>query len=80
MARLVNELCVKLGFCLPPEAIERLVQHSPATVDAFTDDVLRREGMDPLTADSHLRSQIRSVVAKHMNEPDGRGDSAARYR
>ena len=55
--RLLNEPCVKLGFCLPPEDSERLILSPPPTVDAFTDDVLRSECIDPLTTSTDLRKQ-----------------------
>ena len=37
---LLEELCVVLGFCLPPEANVRLMHEPPTDVDAFTDAVI----------------------------------------
>jgi predicted RNA-binding Zn-ribbon protein involved in translation (DUF1610 family) len=59
---LLDELCVTLGFCLPPDAQEELKSNPPGDVDAFTDAVIRAEGMDPGLIDSALRRQIRELV------------------
>ncbi len=37
---LLEELCVVLGFCLPPDANVRLMHEPPTDVDAFTDAVI----------------------------------------
>ena len=44
---LLYELCVDLGFCLPPAGQQRLESNPPADVDEFTEAVFREEGMDP---------------------------------
>jgi hypothetical protein len=59
---LLDELCVKLGFCLPPDAKEALKANPPRDIDAFTDAVIRAEGMDPVLIDSGLRQSIRQIV------------------
>lgn len=62
IAYLLHELCVELGFCLPPDEQARLQDEPPEDFDAFTDAVFRAEGLDPL-ADRQLRSQVRARVA-----------------
>jgi hypothetical protein len=71
-ARLFTDLSVRLGFMLPIEVVERLTDSPPATVDAFTDEILRGEGLDPAT--TSLRADVRALVAEYMGEPvwDGR--------
>ena len=65
---LLYELCSVLGFCLPPEAHERLKNEPPADVDAFTDAVIRAEGLDPYAdIPLHLRRDVRARVAKHFS-------------
>jgi hypothetical protein len=59
---LLDELCVTLGFCLPPDAKEALTANPPGDVDAFTDAVIRAEGMDPVLLDSGLRGSVRNMV------------------
>jgi hypothetical protein len=60
--RLLDGLCVDLGFCLPPEEKDRLMTSPPNTAEAFTDAVFLAEGMDPLLADRHLWRQVRNRV------------------
>lgn len=69
--RLLTELCVKLGFCLPPDDIDRFEESPPGDVDSFTDAVFAAEGMGDLNyVDKHLRRQVREVVARHMSRWD----------
>jgi hypothetical protein len=78
--RLLYDLCVQLGFCLDPDDRRELVASPPSTVDAFTDEVIRREGMDPVLCDSALRKQVRIMVSEHMGEPLGRRRKSRRRR
>lgn len=61
--QLINTLCVRYGFCLPPEAEDQLKHQTPLEPLAFTDAVFRLEGLDPSTADRHLYREIRDVVS-----------------
>jgi hypothetical protein len=61
--RLLYELCVRLGFCLPSREELRLKQNPPSDAKAFTDAVLIAEGLDPATAPRHLYRQVRDTVA-----------------
>lgn len=61
---LLSELCVKLGFCLPPEARHLLATSPPAEVGAFTNAVFKAEGLNPETADRHLYRQVRAMVSR----------------
>jgi len=74
VSALLNELCRVLGFCLAPEEQARLEKSPPTDVDAFTDAVIRAEGLDPQTGISlHMRRDIRSRVAgKPLPESSGR--------
>lgn len=60
---LLNRLCVRLGFCLPPEDIVRLRGDPPGEILAFADAVFAAEGLDPATADRHLYGQVRDMIA-----------------
>ena len=63
IAYLLDELCVELGFCLPPDEHARLQDKPPGDIDAFTDEVFRAEGLNP-PAYRKLRRQVRAKVAK----------------
>jgi hypothetical protein len=56
--RLLDELCVELGFCLPSREQARLLQSPPTDPDEFTNAVFAAEGMDP-----HLFPDLRSEVS-----------------
>lgn len=68
---LLDELCVVLGFCLPPDERVRLVESPPTDVDAFTDAVIRAEGPDP-DADIPLllRRDVRRRVVEHFRKAE----------
>jgi len=67
--RLLSELCVELGFCLPPLEQARLQNSPPQDVDAFTDAVFLAEGLNP-QYEKQLRRQVRDRVAKHFRDAD----------
>jgi hypothetical protein len=48
---LLYDICVELGFCLPPEVNARICATEFWDAEAFTREVFRLEGMDP---DEHL--------------------------
>jgi hypothetical protein len=62
---LLDELCVKLGFCLSPGEQHRLRESTPADVDSFTDAVLEAEGVDP-RLNKQLRRRVRDTIEWHM--------------
>ena len=72
---LLDALCVRLGFCLPPDAVERLKGQPPADAEEFTDAVFSAEGLDPTTADRQLYRQVKAMVAKAFQESEERASS-----
>lgn len=56
---LLRELCVDLGFCLPFDAYEQLVDNPPRTADAFARKVFEAEGLD---FDTYPHTDIRQAV------------------
>ncbi len=64
LERLLDDLCVGLGLCLPPDKQEPLLSSPPADVDAFTNAVLVAEGLDPVYGDKRLRERVRRMVAR----------------
>jgi len=67
---LLYELCVELGFCLPPGEQARLRESPPTNVNAFTDAVIRAEGIDPADIQLRMRRDIRSRVAEHYRKAE----------
>jgi len=67
VGHLLYELCVNLGYCLPPADQRRLVEAPPSDVDSFTDAVLIAEGLDP-ELNKQGRRAVRDLVAKHFGE------------
>ena len=64
VAAMLYELCLKYGYCLPPEANQRLENDPPRTIDGFLDEVARVEGIDPRTL-GH-RDQLRAIVERYF--------------
>lgn len=59
---LLDELCTREGFCLPPATTLALVSDPPVDPTEFTDAVFRAEGLDPRLADRRLYRRIRALV------------------
>jgi hypothetical protein len=62
---LMDELCIDLGFCLPPVDQDRLRHEPPLDPDAFVDAVFVAEGLDP-HLDRQLRRQVKDRVINRM--------------
>ncbi len=67
--KLLDDLCVVLGYCLPPDDQLRIIANQPQTIDAFTDAVIAAEGLDPVLLDSGKRREVRRMVAAAFGEP-----------
>ena len=67
--RLLMELCVELGFCLPGEAQVRLENEPPLEVDAFVEAVYLAEGM-AVPGDLRLWRRVKKKVAKHFRDAE----------
>jgi hypothetical protein len=65
LQRLLDELCVDLGFCLASRETGRLTACALVGVDAFTDMVLGIEGLDA-QLHKQQRLRVRGRVAKHF--------------
>jgi hypothetical protein len=66
---LLSELCVELGFCLPPQEITRLQKNPPRDIESFTKAVFEAEGMDA-GANRQLLRQVQERVAAHFRKWD----------
>jgi hypothetical protein len=65
---LLNDLCIDLGFCIPPEDIKRITEAGSWEADNFACQVLIAEGMNP-EYEKQWRSRIRNkFVEKFGNE------------
>lgn len=67
--QLLNDLCVRLGYCLPPEDQREIVNNPPTSVDAFTDAVIVAEGLNPFLMATEQRQEVRRMVAAAFGEP-----------
>lgn len=68
-AKLLNDLCVELGYCLPSNEQDKIIADPPASVDAFTDVVVLAEGFDPVLMPTDQRQRVRRMVAAAFGEP-----------
>lgn len=60
--KLLDVVCVKYGFCLPPLWRARLQSCPPRSVAKFTDTMFHAEGLDARTADSAMYRAIHEEV------------------
>jgi hypothetical protein len=58
MTAQVDELCLNLGFCLPPREQQRLRESPPLNIEAFTDAVFAAERLNSFYP-ATLRRQMR---------------------
>ena len=66
---LLNTLCVEYGFCLIPEAKDRLIGLSITDPKEFINTLIREEGLEPETIDLHLYRAMLDLVRQAMREP-----------
>jgi hypothetical protein len=78
--QLLDELCVDLGFCLPPSAKSQLEQEPPDQAEAFARAVFIAEGLNPDSADLHLFRQVRSRISDAMHRSTERQELSRRYQ
>jgi hypothetical protein len=65
--RLLDELCIDMGFCSLPSHVERqLEQAPPVNADEFARAVFTAEGLDSDLADRHTFRQVRNHIAEAM--------------
>ena len=65
---LLDELCIELGFCLPPEAIDKITSKRRFEADQFTREVILAEGMNPELEKQHFKSIKRKFTERYGNE------------
>jgi hypothetical protein len=64
---LLYDLCVRLGYCLPPEPWDALMTDPPLDVDTFAEAVFVGEGLpSPRGADTQSWRSVRALVEQHF--------------
>ncbi len=64
--KLLDVLCLNLGFCISPEDYKQIASDPPPSVSGFVEAVFAAEGLNPDTADQSLLRQVRDVVAERF--------------
>jgi hypothetical protein len=64
VSALLDEVCIKYGYCEAGWSSRRLANSPPKTIDGFTDVVIKLEGMDPIACDH--REELRAIVERHF--------------
>ncbi|MDE0855968.1 MAG: hypothetical protein OSA97_16260 [Nevskia sp.] len=60
---LLDELCLRLGYCLQPAQQAMLRNNPPLSANAFVDAVLVAEGLQPELVGKERRRQIMNIVS-----------------
>jgi hypothetical protein len=76
--QLLYELCVDLGFCLPPAEQSQLEKNPPDDADSFARAVFVAEGLNPDHAGRHLYRQVRNRVVDAMNRSAERREMSSK--
>ena len=64
-AKALDELCVRYGYCLPPDDYRRLIEDPPQDPEAFVDAVLVAEGLNPVVTETRvLRDSTRNFAER----------------
>lgn len=66
LTALLDELCVRLSFCLPPEAEIRILKSPPLDIGEFAKMVFAAEGLQEAEVTKHLRREVEATIAKHF--------------
>ena len=64
VSALLDELCIKYGYCEATWSIRQLAENPPTTIDGFLDLVVTLEGIDPRACDH--RKELRAIVEKYF--------------
>jgi hypothetical protein len=75
VTKLLDQLCVELGFCLATDARQMLIDHVPATPRDFVDAVFLAEGLRLPIKTSDLYEQVLEVVERSFAEESGTNDA-----
>lgn len=68
IGNLLGDLCIELGFCLPPKEVDTILEKNHFTAEEFTKSVLIAEGMNPEMEIKHFRSIKRKFTDLFGNE------------
>jgi hypothetical protein len=56
--QLLYKLCTVLGFCLPPEDLDRLIKSPPSSAHDFAEAVYHAEGLEVTDLDREMNAMI----------------------
>jgi len=71
---LLEELCLRYGYCLPREKRDAILAELPVDAQAFVEAVLVAEGRDPSLVDEPHRKALAEVVEQWLSDsPTGKG-------
>ena len=65
---LLNELCVRYGYCLSPNETAAVIADPPRDVEGFVDAVPVAEGHDLPSFDKGQRRVVTAVVRKWIDD------------
>ncbi|MEE9327873.1 MAG: hypothetical protein V3U71_11325 [Cocleimonas sp.] len=65
--KLLNKICIDLGFCLPPSDIERIVLINNCETDELVRDIFIVEGLNP-DLELSLFREVKAIFIDHLGE------------
>ena len=69
----LSDLCIRWGYCIPPDAADALLENPPADAEAFADIVLVADGRELLLVPKDERREIVELIDDWVYAERGRG-------
>lgn len=64
----LSRLCIDLGFCLPFDRENEILNNPPDSVDKFAEAVIRAEGLNHEHIERGLYREVRDVIAEAFDK------------
>jgi hypothetical protein len=69
----LEELCVRLGYCLPEDEAQSVLERRSYDLDDFADAVFLTDGLDPELIDRRARAEVVGVISDWLFDDSGSG-------
>ena len=68
----LRRVCVELGYCLPGNTYDKLLDGPPPTISEFVDAIIAGDGLNPETTTNGQKRLMRNMIIEAVGKHDGR--------